>query len=523
MTTPGSGTLIGPSVAQHSATMSADGITLLVTAPTGSGSTFLYLYNTITRSWSTVNAPAAQAAVWMNRKAADFLTDPTTGASWFLGGSFPNSSSTNEIDKFQNGAWTAALAATPAAGVSSSTVLNDFSSGTSHMYGSKIYLFGGFSSTSGQRGYQSFQSLPWIDTSTSPPTYGNQLTLGSVPQPRQDHCSVMTVSKKVIIFGGYDANAKVTLQDIWLLDMVTLTWSQIVTTNPTRPIYGHNCNIAGANMVVYGGAASAVGTTASVGYKGIQVYDVMLATWMSSYAPKQDTTPISKPLSGGVGSNSSGGLGVGAIVGIVAGVIVIMLCIAGYILYQRRQKRIENRESELEKEAYLASLGPEGSEQLGMRKSPQSPASAHVVGTPMMSTPGMGHNNPYGDMGELLLGNTGSSPGMGGQGGGQGNVQYLMQHLPDGTIAVQPVYLDHQPMQMQSPNMMLSSADNGGYVSPHMGSSTGGYFSPPPPPNNSYAFPPPSSSGKQQTSQVPYPQPVRDPFASPRMTSERLR
>ncbi|KAG0370660.1 hypothetical protein BGZ54_004976 [Gamsiella multidivaricata] len=514
--------------------MSKDGTTLLVTAPSGNNSPFLYEYNIAAKTWSTVNAPAAQAAAWANRTEASFLTDPNTGASYLLGGAFPDGTSTNEIDKFQDGTWTASLAPTPGAGTSSSTSFNNFNSGTAHLYGNKIFIFGGFSSTAGRRGYQSFQSLPWIDISTTPPTYGTQLTLGNVPQARQDHCSVLTTSQKVIIFGGYDANAKSTFADVWSLDMVTLTWSQTVTTNPTRPRYGHNCDIAGANMVVYGGMFEQQ-WNGPANSKDIQVYDVMLSTWMSSYAPKPDTTTISQPLPG---TGSASGLGTGPIIGIVAGVLVIVGCIVGFFLYKRRQKQIEIREAEMEKEAYLASLRPEGGDQFGGGKSghsQQSPNAARAAGASVISTPGMSHAGAYNGMDELLLSGAAASPGMGGQ--AQGNVQYLMQHLPDGTIAVQPVYLDHQPLPMQSsPNMVGTSADTnaaGGFVSPLMtgGTSGTGYFAPPPSgpgvasptggattATSPYVLPP----SMQQKSPVAYPQPTHDPFASPALPNAPL-
>ncbi|KAF9403542.1 hypothetical protein BGZ94_004570, partial [Podila epigama] len=84
---------------------------------------------------------------------------------------------TNEIDRYQNGAWSVNLAATPETGIplnGSTSAIHKFSAGTAHLYNSKIYLFGGFSSIGGQRIYQSFQSLPVIDYSTSPTTIRTQ-------------------------------------------------------------------------------------------------------------------------------------------------------------------------------------------------------------------------------------------------------------------------------------------------------------------------------------------------------------
>ncbi|KAG0083091.1 hypothetical protein BGZ92_011089 [Podila epicladia] len=493
MTIPTSGPA-GPVTSGHSATMSKDGSTLIVTAPSGNAATpFLYQYNTAAGTWSTVNAPAAQASQWSNRRLAGMVTDPTTGIIWYVGGAFPDNTATNEIDKFQDGAWTAAIATSAAEGSSSST-LSNFSQGTTHIYNGKIYIFGGITSNGGQRGYQSLQNLPWIDVSGDTPTIGSQLTLGPTPPPRQNHCSVLTSSAKVIIFGGYDLNSKLTLSDVWSYDLITFTWTQIVPSNPSRPRYGHNCEISGANMIVYGGQASEVGSQPRISYgKDIQVYDVMQSTWMISYSPKQDTTELSKPLSGGSGSTS--GLSTGAVIGIAAGAVVVIAIIVGGIFWKRRQKQIEIREAELEKEAYLASLRPEGD---GSKPGAHSPHYSPSR-TAAMMTPGMAHDTSYQGMDHLLTSGAGS-PAMGGQG--------------------------QNPMQMQaaSPDMRVTEANgSGGYVSPPMSGAaangsngSGGYFVPPPSgsASASYALPPTPAAQKQT---IAYPQPTHDPFASPAM------
>ncbi|KAG0203689.1 hypothetical protein BGX28_004098 [Mortierella sp. GBA30] len=473
----------GPKVSGHSLAMSKDLSTLYVTAPTGNASNpFLYGYNVKTKAWSAENAPTAQAAIWANRREAQLHTDPNTGALWYLGGSFPSGGLTNEIDKYLSGSWSTNIATiTQGAmeGVGSTTFMNKFSSGTSHLVGSKIYVFGGLYSTAEteNKGYQSFQSLPWIDISTSTPTIGAQLTLGPVPPPRQDHCSVLTHSQKVIVFGGYDSNSKTSFNDTWSLDLVTLTWQQIVTLNPLPSRYGHTCNIVGANMIVYGGRSTT--SAGDYGYlKDIQVYDVTQSAWVFDYFPKEDTTPISKPLPGGpnglVPQTSSERLPTGAIVGIIFGAVVLVACAIGLFIYRRRQKQIEIKEAEMEKKAYLASLA-DGQSDGGRRSSshhrrrrshrhrnspyqastssPHSTSTRPLNGVGASNTPGHSHYTSSaasavpGTADDVLNGPI-ETPG---------NVQYLMQYLPDGTIAVQPVYLDHQPLDLQhSPNTMYS-------------------------------------------------------------------
>ncbi|KAF8949171.1 hypothetical protein BGZ47_009845 [Haplosporangium gracile] len=548
----------GPAVGGHSATMSNDLKSLYLTAPSGNAtSAFWFKYDIQGKTWTDEPAPAAQAPVWANRREAQLVTDPATGAIWYIGGA-TSGGDTNEVDKFLNDAWNANVPTVKkdagSTGTGTPAKLGSYSSGTSHLIDGKVYILGGFASTSSSpRTYQTFQTLPWLDISTSPPTIGAQFTLGAVPPPRQDHCSVLTSSKKIIIYGGYDSNSGTTFSDVWSLDLVTLTWQQIVTVNLSRPRYGHTCNIVGANIVVFGGRN---GT--DIGYsRDVQVYDVMLSSWMGSYASKRDTTPISDPLPGGVngpGGNHSA-LSTAALIGIIVGSIALLGCVAGVFIYRRRQRKIEIREAEMEKEAYLASLGKDGNDKAGGGKgkrrnnpygtssSPYSASTRHLnqrgVSMDVMDTPSTSHYDPIG------LETSVHPPS------GAGNVQYLMQQLPDGTIAVQPVYLDHQAVSpyggtsqlQQSPNIMYSenSSLSGVVNSPSptlqsgplggtSGSGTGSnaYFAPPPTAINStnpaginpyggqsvpttpkagYVLPPSSS--------VPFPRPIHDASGVP--------
>ncbi|KAF9190504.1 hypothetical protein BGZ51_008543 [Haplosporangium sp. Z 767] len=474
--------------------MSKDLSKLYVTAPTGNTSApFLYTYDIKTGIWSAQDAPSARDAY--------LLTDTTTSAIWYFGGTLLNEFETNEFDRFLNGSWNTNIAVKdPLLGGDGSTLLmNKFSHGTAHILDTKIYLFGGFSVThsingvNGTKSYQSFQNIPWIDISTAIPTIGNQLTLGPVPPPRQDHCSVLTSSKRVIVFGGYDVNARATLADMWSLDLMTLTWQQIMAVNPRPPRYGHNCNLVGANMIVFGGRSSGE-LQDDVGYnKDIQVYDVMKASWQNAYVPKEDLTPPSLPIgteaNGGAGADrGNGGLSAGGIVGIVLAVLALVAVILGVALYRKRQKRIETRKAEVEKDVYLASLASDvGTEGTDSRRgsstnrrqrshrnnpyqasatSPRSTSTRHLNSRASTAPHTLGQSHSGGSIGgepgteeELLSDGIAETPG---------GVQYLMQHLPDGTIAVQPVYLDHQPLQLHhSPNMMYSESSSlKGYVNP---------------------------------------------------------
>ncbi|KAF9384517.1 hypothetical protein CPC16_008391 [Podila verticillata] len=431
--------------------MSKDQKTLYVTAPTNNKSNpFFYEYNIESATWSTASAPVAQADSWAMRREAQLLTDPVTSAIWYLGGSSLGKAETNEIDKLLDGAWNINLPtqAEPASSEAKPYVMKGFSSGTAHIYQNKIYLFGGTTST---------------------------------PE---------AASKKIIIYGGIDDNSKYTFDDMWSLDLITMTWQQIVVMSAPR--YAHTCNLVGANMIVFGGKLSA-----TVGYKDMQVLDIMTWSWMQTYTPKKDITPVSQPLPEPTGAAPKRGLSSGSILGIVVGVLAAVLVIGGLVFYRQRQKKIELHEAEVEKAAYLASLSSEDegatcrASQRYYKNNPYSQSSPrhspstrrlNGAGTSALNSPTMGYGSGF----ESLESPTPV---------GASNVQYLMQHLPDGTIAVQPVYLDHQSIPLQhSPNMMYSENSSlGGYVAPNnvvQGSGVGegtegasprqGYVTPPP-------------------------------------------
>ncbi|KAF9343173.1 hypothetical protein BGX34_007118, partial [Mortierella sp. NVP85] len=343
-------------------------------------------------------------------------------------------------------------------------------------------------------------------------------------------------SKKVIIFGGYDGNTRQTFSDIWVLDLVTTTWRQITPVTTTEP------------------------------RKDVQVYDVMESMWMKTYTPKDDSTPISEPQPSGPGSHhhatNKPDLSVGALIGVVFTMVLVFSVVLGVMVYRRRQKRIELRESELEKAAYMASLGPEGDDRENPHGSPSggrdrrrqhsrdhvnprtqyqasaaSPRSGSTrrlngAASSAANTPGMSHLGLSGvefTNGDQEFDPTYVAPPE------QSGVQYLMQQLPDGTIAVQPVYLDHQPVPLQpSPNMVYSETSSlGGLlgggsmasspVTAAPGNSLVGtsYIAPPPPVHfNDTITAAPSSSviaSADDNSIVPAPPAsTRNPFTSPR-------
>jgi hypothetical protein len=90
-----------------------------------------------------------------------------------------------------------------------------------------------------------------------------------------------------------------------------------------------------------------------------------------------------------------------------------------------------------------------------------------------------------------------------------------MQHLPDGTIAVQPVYLDHQAVPSSMPG-----SPTGVYVAPPPSGVGSGLASPGPVTSaaSPYVMPP----NMRQSHPTAYPPPSHDPFASPALANAPL-
>jgi Galactose oxidase, central domain/Dictyostelium (slime mold) repeat len=101
---------------------------------------------------------------------------------------------------------------------------------------------------------------PWLgdtwalDLATS--TWSQLATNGPSPQAR-DRASAVYDSDhdRLVVFGGYDGNVTV-LDDVWLLDLGTQTWTQAAVTGPgPGSRVGHSAlyDSAGHRMIVFGG------------------------------------------------------------------------------------------------------------------------------------------------------------------------------------------------------------------------------------------------------------------------------
>lgn len=115
----------------------------------------------------------------------------------------------------------------------------------------KIILFGGVEmSSSGLPHYQN--DLYILHISDDLEAHWERIEVSQPPSPRESHSAVLYRGNKIIIFGGM--NGKERLNDTWILDVETLTFSEPHVTG-THPIGRslHSATISNNEMFIFGG------------------------------------------------------------------------------------------------------------------------------------------------------------------------------------------------------------------------------------------------------------------------------
>ncbi|KAF9079317.1 hypothetical protein BGX27_006617, partial [Mortierella sp. AM989] len=117
---------------------------------------------------------------------------------------------------------------------------------------------------------------------------------GDIPSPRRSSCFVPAYQgTKMVLFGGL-TTSEVTLGDIYILDVATLTWTRGPDGGPTVARFESACAITNDYFISWGGLNldTRVITTTTV------VYNIKTATWTTNFDG-------SKPHSGGLESTKT--------------------------------------------------------------------------------------------------------------------------------------------------------------------------------------------------------------------------
>ncbi|XP_021743237.1 acyl-CoA-binding domain-containing protein 4-like isoform X2 [Chenopodium quinoa] len=194
------------------------------------------------------------------------------GQRLFISGGSRNGRHLSDIQvlDFTNTTWLSLkLPAAPAAAKSENDSLVQVFPATSghHMivWGQKLLLLDGHSK------YSSCVTVRFLDLEKQ--QCGVMETIGEIPVAREGE-SVTLVGSKLIVFGGEDIHRKL-LNDIYILDLDTMTWNKVeATQNPPSPRYDHAAAVhAERYLLVFGGCSH------STCFNDLYVLDLETMEW----------------------------------------------------------------------------------------------------------------------------------------------------------------------------------------------------------------------------------------------------
>ncbi|KAI8597811.1 hypothetical protein EDD21DRAFT_356928 [Dissophora ornata] len=190
--------------------------------------------------------------------------------------------------------------------------------------------------------------------------WGNLNTTGDIPAPRTNACLVAAYNgTKVILFGGYNTTKTVALNDIYILDIPTLTWTRGPAAHPSNARGGAACAASNDYFIATGGFSYSAMLNATI------VYNIKTASWTSAYLPvpppptpspstsssltststsTSSTSSSTSTLSASVttttptptSSTSGGGSHIITILGTFTGVFAAVFVAAGAVIYRKR-------------------------------------------------------------------------------------------------------------------------------------------------------------------------------------------
>jgi len=186
------------------------------------------------------------------------------------------------------------------------------------------------------------------------------LTQGSTPPDRTGHTAVLSPDgSAIIVFGGSPLGFAPSLNDVWLLDVNTFTWSNPTPSGtPPQPRSFANSVLVGNQMLTMFGFNNI--SNAITFYSDVNVLDVAKMAWTTSFvgainptssssssptpasnSTTSETTVIAAPASDQAPNDTMASIGgIGGIIGIVAGAIVVVgiAVIIGFV-YARKVYR----------------------------------------------------------------------------------------------------------------------------------------------------------------------------------------
>ncbi|KAL1600393.1 hypothetical protein SLS60_006778 [Paraconiothyrium brasiliense] len=147
------------------------------------------------------------------------------------------------------------------------------------------------------------------DPSSSNGTWYQQTTIGDIPPPRIDFCTVSTSapdnsSHHLYLYGGIDPINDKFYDDVVVLSLPSFTWTNIWPVGES-PRLGHGCHRAGKRqMVTVGGNVTNIDCDWE--RKGVAFLDLSTAKWGSVFLANQSDYEVPQNLFGVTGGKADG-------------------------------------------------------------------------------------------------------------------------------------------------------------------------------------------------------------------------
>ncbi|KAF9996126.1 hypothetical protein BGZ79_010151 [Entomortierella chlamydospora] len=165
-----------------------------------------------------------------------------------------------------------------------------------------------------------------LDTQANNGEWRSVQLQGSPPDPRMSFSTVLVNSTTMLVFGG-TADFKSAFATPFYLDLPSWTWSSPTVQGDAPNRWGHTATMSGSLMIV------AFGTSSQPDTNNIAILDTTTNTWTTQYRPVGSITSS---------TDDSGGLSVGAVLGIALVVTAFIVGGAFHLLVRRRKKRTRN-------------------------------------------------------------------------------------------------------------------------------------------------------------------------------------
>ncbi|KAK3834281.1 MAG: hypothetical protein JOS17DRAFT_801313 [Linnemannia elongata] len=311
---------------------------------------FFSAYNLQTGTWTNLTTPSPYAGL----EGHTAVADPATGLVYVMGGFYnnnpePNPKVGNLLTVFDPKTATV-VSKEPATDANNMT-------GGSAVWSTRrntVLLFEG-SRAVGTGDVKGIVQTAVQEYDTATRQWKTFETKGTFPPPRLDACAVESEDgSKIIVFGG-TTNIDVVLNTIYILDVDSGQWTQGQSAPGLRQQMA--CAYQGGFFVAFGGTSSRNWNQDLYSNQPI-IYDVSKNQWVGNYSPSGVAPAPSSNTNGSTGGTSNGGNGTGGsnpespsedkgntglIIGILAGVIVLLLVALGVYLVRRRRRLAQNK------------------------------------------------------------------------------------------------------------------------------------------------------------------------------------